>query len=92
MAKILDFVKQIFQGKTIYRVLFNWQVKKNCCFLPGKALDLAGSGDASYYSYLPINLKITKANYKNGKNLDLIIDFNKDLSFEDNSFDNILFF
>jgi len=92
MVKTLDFTKQIFKGRTIYRILFNWEVKKNCYDLKGKTLDLAAGSKASYYEYLSPNLEIIKTDCKNGKGIDKIVDFNQILPFEDNFFDNILFF
>jgi len=49
--KIFNFIKQVFQGKSIYRILFNWQVQEHCQNLTGKCLDLAGGKNPSYYHY-----------------------------------------
>jgi len=84
--KIFDFIKQVFQGKSIYRILFNWQVQKYCQNLTGQCLDLAGGKEPSYHKYW---------SFKNDAELiktDLEVDLNKELSFEDNSIDNIFFF
>ncbi|MBI4812392.1 methyltransferase domain-containing protein [Candidatus Falkowbacteria bacterium] len=92
MNNFLDFIKQVFKNRTIYRILFNRQVRENCKDLRGEILDLAGGGNASYYDYLPAGLKIIKTNYKESGDIDKIIDFNKPLPFADNSINNILFF
>jgi len=86
MNKTFDFIKQVFQGKSIYRILFNWKVQEYCQNLNGKCLDLAGGKDPSYHKYWSFNddAKLIKT--------DLEVDLNKDLPFEDNSIDNILFF
>jgi len=84
--KIFNFIKQVFQGKSIYRILFNWQVQKYCQNLNGQCLDLAGGKEPSYHKYWSFkdDAKLIKT--------DLEVDLNKELSFEDNSIDNILFF
>jgi len=90
MNKTFDFIKQVFQGKSIARILFNWQVQKYCQNLTGKCIDLAGGKNPSYYRYW---------SFKNGAELiktdidgDLKVDLNNDLPFNDSSIDNIFFF
>lgn len=90
MYKIFDFFKQIFNRKTIYRILFNWQVKENCRNLTGEVLDLASGKNPSYYQYLPKQLRIKKADYY--QPAEQAVDFNQTLPFNDNSFDQIFFF
>jgi SAM-dependent methyltransferase len=92
MVKILDFVKEVFKGKSIYRILFNWQVAENCKNLTGEVLDLAGGDKPSYYRYLPKNLKIIRTDISFHSNLDLVVDFNKRLPFADGSQKNIFLF
>lgn len=92
MAKIIDLFRQILQGKTIYRILFNQQVKSKCANLPGKTIDLAGGGKGSYYRYLPSQVDITKTNYLSGVDIDQVVDLNLTLPFTDQSFDGVLLF
>ncbi len=92
MVKILDFIKEVFKGKSIYRILFNWQVAKNCKNLTGEVLDLAGGNNPSYHRYLPKNLKIIKTDISLHSNLDLVIDFNKKLPFANKSQKTIFLF
>lgn len=89
--KILDFIIKIAGGMTIYRWLFNWQVKKHCSAVFGEAVDLAGGGEASYYKYLPESVKIVKTNLK-GQGLDMNIDLNQKLPFADNSVQTFFLF
>jgi len=91
--KIFDFIKQVFQNKSIARILFNRQVKEHCHNLNGKCLDLACGDNPSYYKYWGIkNDNIIKTDYDQSKNPDKIVDLNESLPFEDNSIDNIFLF
>jgi len=92
--KIFDFIKQVFQGKSIYRILFNWQVQKHCRNLTGACLDLAGGKEPSYYKYWSFEkeAKFIKTDYNQDKSPDLKVDLNNVLPFEDFSIDNIFFF
>jgi len=92
MVKILDFSKEVFKSKSIYRILFNWQVAENCKNLSGEVLDLAAGDGPSYYRYLPKNLKIIKTDITSHSNLDLVVDFNKKLPFANESQKNIFLF
>lgn len=85
MVEFLDFTKQVFSGKTISRVLFNWQVKKNCAGLSGVCIDFAGGKKPSYEKYW--NLKCDKL-----IKTDIEIDLNKSLPFGDNFADNAFLF
>jgi len=92
MSKTFDFVKQVFQGKTICRILLNWQVKQYCQNLTGLCVDLAGGKNPSYYRYWDLKGKLVRSDYDKSKNPDLLIDLNKPLVFKDNSVDNIFLF
>jgi len=90
MNKIFDFIKQVFQGKSIYRILFNRQVQEHCHNLTGKCLDLAGGKNPSYYKYWSFenDAELIKTDLDG----DFKVDLNNDLPFNDNSIDNIFFF
>ncbi len=93
MWKIIDFIKQVFQGKSISRILLNWQIKKYCQNLSGVCLDLAAGENPSYYQYMNLkNTKLIRADYNKSKRPDLKIDFNQPLPLEDDSIDNVFFF
>ena len=92
MFKILDFIKQIFRGRSIYRILFNWQVREHCGNLSGSVLDLAGGSNPSYYAYLPQDLNIIKTDYKKQEGVDKIIDINKPLPFNDGLVEYVFLF
>lgn len=92
MFKIIDFIKQIFRGKSIYRILFNWQVRENCKDLSGDVLDLAGGSRPSYYKYLPKDLRIIKTDYKKNSGIDKIVDINKPLPFNSDFVESVFLF
>jgi len=94
MNKTLDFIKQVFKGKSIARILFNWQVEKHCQNLKGRCLDLAAGINPSYQKYwsLDPDIELVTVDYNKNKNPDLIISFDQRFPLEDNSFDNIFLF
>jgi len=94
MSKTIDFIKQVFRGKSVGRILFNWQVEKHCQNLTGACLDLAAGQEPSYRQYwsLAQNAKLVSSDYDQSKNPDLKIDLNEPLSFGNNSADNVFLF
>lgn len=92
MNNFIDLIRQIFAKKTIYRIMFNQMVFDNCREISGAVIDFAGGSNPSYGQYLPKNITITKTDYKKEKDIDLVLDLNKKLPVDDNSFDNALFF
>lgn len=93
MIKGIDFIKQVFAGKTISRILFNWQVKKSCRELHGVCLDLASGKNPSYQKYWDLKCeKLIKAEYNSEFQPDLVIDLNRPILLEDNFADNIFLF
>lgn len=83
------FVKQIFSGKTLGRILFNKAVEKNSISLRGKVLDLAGGLSPSYARFLPLE-------GVNFEKTDIVgttqVDMNKPLPYPDETFDGVVFF
>ncbi|MGB2580552.1 MAG: methyltransferase domain-containing protein [Minisyncoccia bacterium] len=90
--QIEDFVRQIFAGKTIWRISFNQYVKTKCSMLSGKVLDLASGGTPSYSKYLPQNIELVRTDSIEKDGVERCVDFNKPLPFTDNEFDSVLFF
>jgi len=93
MNKIFDFIRQVYSGKTIARILFNWQVENNCKDLKGVCVDLASGGKPSYQRYWKLNCdKFISSGYNTANKTDLIIDLNKKIPLIDNLADNIFLF
>jgi len=94
MNKTADFIKQVFISKSIYRILFNWQVLEHCRDLKGICLDLAGGINPSYQRYWSFDqsAKLINTDYNKNKKPDLEVDFNQCLPFEDGYADNIFLF
>jgi len=91
--KFFDFAKEIFAGKSIGRILFNWQIQKHCQDLRGVCIDFAAGDNPSYYRYW--NLKkdqVIQVDYNEKKGVDIVADLNQPLLFKDNYADNIFLF
>jgi SAM-dependent methyltransferase len=92
MRRICDFIAEVFKGKSIYRILFNWQVQEHCRSLSGEVLDLASGGIASYYRYLPKDVKLIRTDYQLGEGIDFVVDLSKTLPLADSRYQNVLLF
>lgn len=91
--KFFDFTKEVFAGKSIGRILFNWHVQKHCQDLSGVCIDLAAGDNPSYHRYW--NLKkdqVIKVDYNKKKGVDVVADLNQKLPFDNNYADNIFLF
>lgn len=93
MNKIFDFIKQVYSGKTISRILFNWQVQKNCRDLNGVCVDLASGKNPSYQRYWKLNcIKLIRSEYSNENNPDIVINLNEKIFLADDYADNAFLF
>ena len=91
--KFFDFTKEVFAGKSIGRILFNWHVQKYCQELSGVCIDLAAGDNPSYHRYW--NLKkdqVIKVDYNKEKGVDVVADLNQKLPFKNDYADNIFLF
>jgi SAM-dependent methyltransferase len=90
---MMDFIKNVIQGKTIYRILFQNALKKNNHFLHGMVLDLGSGGNPSYYRYINTErCTITKTDYEEKPGVDKVVDFNQIFPFADSTFDTVCIF
>lgn len=92
MFYFFDFIREIFRGKSLGRILMNWEIKKRSAGLRGEVLDLASGGGASYDRYLPPQLKVIKTDYQRRTGVEYEIDLNRPLPFPDKSQENIFLF
>lgn len=94
MNKGLDFIKEIFENRTIGRILFHWEVYKYCRDLGGNMIDLAsGSSNPGYAHYWSIKpQKIIRVDYDADKNPDIVADLSRPLPIESCFADSIFFF
>ncbi|MDP2629541.1 MAG: methyltransferase domain-containing protein [Candidatus Harrisonbacteria bacterium] len=88
----MKFFKPVLKGKTIYRILMDNLVEKECADLGHDVLDLAGGGAPSYYDRLPKDIHLIRTNRFAGEGIDAPVDFNNELPYADGSFDTVLFF
>lgn len=88
-----DFVREVWRGKSLGRILLNWEIKKQAAGLRGEALDLASGGGASYDRYLPAGLKVIKTDCQLSDQVgQQRVDLNQPLPFPDKAWKNIFFF
>jgi len=84
-----DFIKQIYRGKTLGRILFNGAVSNKCMELEGKVFDIAGGNSPSYLKFIPKKIELVSADVLHGG---INVDMNRPLPFKDEEFDGVLFF
>jgi len=90
-SKIFNLIIETLKGKSLQRILLNWQIKKNCQELSGTIIDLGSGDNASYNKYLK-SAKILRVDYNQSKKPDIIADLNKPLPLKNNFADSILLF
>lgn len=91
--KFFDFTKEVFTGKSIGRILFNWHIQKYCQNLSGLSIDLAAGSNPSYYRYWNLSQEqVIKVDYQRKEGIDMVVDLNQPLPFKDNYADNIFLF
>jgi SAM-dependent methyltransferase len=90
--KFIKFLfKESWQGKTIFRILLNYQIMEHCKNINENVLDLGSGIHDNYSQFLDEGIKIIKADIKNNPGIDIVTDLNKiPLPIESNSFDTIL--
>lgn len=92
MFYLNEFIKEVYSGKTIGRILFNREVFLNCKNVEGDVIDLATGEMPSYYKFLPKGLNIKRADYVKKTGAEEPVDLNKPLPFLDNTFDSVFLF
>lgn len=80
----MNFISQVFAGKSLGRILFNAAVKESTSTLTGRVVDLAG-GAHSYAKYLPQDVKLIVTDCQMHEGVDVVVDLNKSLPFGDAS-------
>lgn len=86
MHKILDFIRSIFRGKTLRRIVFNWRLQEWCRDFHGVILDLGAGSIQSYRKWLPKDAELIATDIEEKDGVQ-IVDLNKSLPFADNSID-----
>jgi SAM-dependent methyltransferase len=92
MKFFIYFLKETWKGRTISRLLFQWELIKKKNFFDGReVLDIGSGGSPSYSKYLYGGAKhVLKTDYVLKPGVDKVVDFNKEFPFDDESFDIIL--
>ncbi|MDQ5883434.1 MAG: hypothetical protein QG654_347 [Patescibacteria group bacterium] len=84
------FIQKILKRKTLFRFLTEESLLKEFYFLKGDVLDLA-SGASSYENLLPPGINLTKTDLNPKDTSTKVVDCDKPLPFEDNSYDGVIF-
>ena len=91
MNKFLDLIKKTLQGKSIGRILMNWQIFEYCKDLGGAMIDLGAGRNPSYYRYWKINpSRFIRVDIDERTKPDIVADLNEPLPF-DNNFADVVF-
>ena len=91
MNKFLDLIKKTLQGKSIGRILMNWQIFEYCKDLGGVMIDLGAGRNPSYYRYWKINpSRFIRVDIDERTKPDIVADLNEPLPF-DNNFADVVF-
>ncbi len=80
----MNFISQVFAGKSLGRILFNDAVAQSTRAISGRVIDLAG-GAHSYAKYLPQGVQLVVTDYRMHEGVDVVVDLNKPLPFPDAS-------
>ena len=86
-------IKETIRGKTINRMLFNWELKK--FEIGGRVLDLgAGTKKSSYLNFLKVGKQasIVSIDISQERKPDIVGNLEEALPVKDNEFDNVLCF
>lgn len=90
---MVDFLKNVIKGKSIYRILFQKVVYRHRSFIRGNVLDLGAGANPSYYRYLDCNdCVFTKTDYVAKQGVDAVVDFTEPFPFSNESFDTVCIF
>lgn len=93
---ILNFIKEILRGKTLFRVLLfaglrELFAKENWLRQPFKVLEL-GSEPASHQRALPAGWQLTASNVNNSASVDFLLNAEEKFSLDDSSYDGVIIF
>lgn len=86
------FITEVFEGKTIGRILFHRKVRKYCSGIFGQVLDVASGGNPSYAKYLPKHTTVVRGDVIRTTDQREALDFNRPFPYGDEMFDAVLFF
>jgi len=92
--RVVELFKETMKGKSIGRILFNWEVRKHCSNLRGVMIDLAcGSDKPSYYRFWSINpSKLIRVDSDEKARPDIVANLDESLPFKDDFADNVFLF
>jgi len=86
MDTILDFIKMVYRGKTLRRIVFNWKLKEWSKEFSGTVVDFGAGSSDSLKKWLPEGVTYIPTDINNKEGV-IFADLNKPLPFADNSVD-----
>lgn len=93
MLKFWDLIRETYKGKSIHRILMNWQIFEHCQNLSGAMIDMGAGKDPSYRNYWKISpSKFIRVDINGESKPDIIADLNKPLPLGDDSADAVFLF
>jgi len=91
--KVVELLRESIRGKSIARILFNWEVERRCQNMRGLMIDLACGYQPSYYRYWRIDPNgLIRVDYNRENRPDVIADLNIPLPFKDEVADYVFLF
>ncbi|MCB9798587.1 methyltransferase domain-containing protein [Candidatus Nomurabacteria bacterium] len=78
MVKIIDFCKEALRGRTLYRILFSWEIEKHCYKIEGPILDIGGGRNPTYQKYLGKDAQLVRSEPFASKDPDVLLDMNEE--------------
>lgn len=91
IKQVATFVRQVYQGKTIRRIVFNEWLAKQVPTFHGVVLDLGAGTKGAYADLLPSDSTVIATDIKEGPGLRRV-DLNEPLPFDDGTFDVVTLF
>lgn len=89
----INLFKETYRGKTIARILFNWEISRYVRNVGGVIIDLGGGKNPSYERFWRIKPeKFIRVDINEKAEPDVVADLNKPLPFSDNFADVVFLF
>lgn len=86
MDTILDFIKMVYRGKTLRRIVFNWKLKEWSKDFSGTVVDFGAGSSDSIKKWLPEGVTYIPTDIKKKEGV-VFVDLNEPLPFADESVD-----
>ena len=86
IKKIIDFIFQVYRGKTLRRIVVRWKLAEWCVNFQGKIVDFGAGNIDIYTKFIREDVKIISTDIVDKHGV-VYVDLNKKLPFPDNDID-----